>query len=35
MSSARIAANAAAALSMGFLYGYFDYHIQAASAVVR
>ena len=31
MSSARIAANAAAALSMGFLYGYFDYHIQAAT----
>jgi hypothetical protein len=31
MSSARIAANIAAALSMGFLYGYFDYHIQAAT----
>ncbi|MFP3209488.1 MAG: hypothetical protein RXR82_07335 [Nitrososphaeria archaeon] len=31
MSGARIAANAAAALSMGFLYGYFDYHIQAAT----
>jgi len=30
-SGARIAANAAAALSMGFLYGYFDYHIQAAT----
>jgi hypothetical protein len=31
MSSARIAANVAAALSMGFLYGYFDYSIQAAT----
>jgi hypothetical protein len=31
MSNARIAANIAAALSMGFLYGYFDYSIQAAT----
>jgi hypothetical protein len=27
----RLLMNALAALSMGFLYGYFDYHIQAAT----
>ncbi|MFP3209240.1 MAG: hypothetical protein RXR82_06020 [Nitrososphaeria archaeon] len=29
--SPKIAANAAAAVIMGFFYGYFDYHIQAAT----